>query len=123
MTSSADPDGESENQSAGIPSGIDDLSWSEMMERTILPLTPRSHKGSSGRLAIVGGSARYTGAPYFASMAALKVGSDLVTVFCASEASIPIKCYSPELMVAPVYEASSFDSCVRNGAIESDEAR
>jgi len=33
-------------------------------------------------------------------------------VFCAEEASIPIKCYSPELMVAPVYNAKEFDNAL-----------
>jgi ATP-dependent NAD(P)H-hydrate dehydratase len=46
-------------------------------------------------------------------MASLKVGADLVTVFTASEAAIPIKCYSPELMVAPVYTAKEFDDIVK----------
>lgn len=31
------------------------------------------------------------------------MGADLVSVFCAEEAAIPIKCYSPELMVLPIY--------------------
>jgi hypothetical protein len=102
---------------------IDNLTWSQMVQRTIPPLTSQSHKGSSGRVGIMGGSARYSGAPYYASMAALKVGSDLATVFCASEASTPIKCYSPELMVSPVYQASQFDSLVKNGEMQSDEGR
>uniref|UniRef100_A0A7S4R5I8 ATP-dependent (S)-NAD(P)H-hydrate dehydratase n=1 Tax=Ditylum brightwellii TaxID=49249 RepID=A0A7S4R5I8_9STRA len=36
-------------------------------------------------------------------------GTDLAFVFCAEEAAIPIKCYSPELMVAPVYNAAEFE--------------
>lgn len=102
---------------------FEDSNWNDMIERTILPLTCQGHKGSSGRVAIVGGSAMYTGAPYYAGMAALKVGSDLATVFCALEASIPIKCYSPELMVLPAYEASTFDALVKNGETETNEAR
>jgi hypothetical protein len=39
------------------------------------PLTSSCHKGSSGRIGILGGSARYTGAPYYAAMASLKVGT------------------------------------------------
>ena len=57
------------------------------------PLTSKSHKGSHGRIAIFGGSEKYTGAPYYAAQSALNVGVDLVTIFCAKEASIPIKCY------------------------------
>jgi ATP-dependent NAD(P)H-hydrate dehydratase len=61
----------------------------------------------------LGGSPRYTGAPYYAAMASLKVGADLSFVFCAKEAAIPIKCYSPELMVASVYVGEEFDSVVK----------
>lgn len=77
--------------------------------KCIPPLSHSSHKGSSGRVGVLGGSAQYTGAPYYAAMSALKTGSDLAFVFCADEAAVPIKCYSPELMVAPVYNAKQFD--------------
>lgn len=80
------------------------------MIKCIVPMTSESHKGSSGRVGVLGGSARYTGAPYYASMASLKVGADLAYVFCAEEAAMAIKCYSPELMVSPVYCAKDFDA-------------
>jgi ATP-dependent NAD(P)H-hydrate dehydratase len=41
-------------------------------------------------------------------MAALRTGVDLATVYCAEEAATPLKCYSPELMVQPVYCARTF---------------
>lgn len=62
------------------------------------------HKGQSGRIGVVGGSVEYTGAPYFAGMSALKFGADLVHIFCCRDAAIPIKSYSPELMVHPVLD-------------------
>ncbi len=65
----------------------------------IPPLSYALNKGAQGRVAVIGGSPDYTGAPYYAAMAALKVGADLATVYCAEEAAVPIKCYSPELMV------------------------
>jgi len=80
------------------------------MSQCILPLSFDSHKGSSGRVGVLGGSAQYTGAPYYAAMASLKAGADLAYVFCAQEACLPIKSYSPELMVAPVYNAAGFDA-------------
>lgn len=43
------------------------------------------------------------GAPYYAGAAALKMGADLAFVFCATEACVPIKSYSPELMVTSFY--------------------
>ena len=55
-------------------------------------------------------------------MASLKVGADLAFVFCAQEASVPIKCYSPELMVAPVYSAAEFDRLVQSNQESSEEA-
>jgi ATP-dependent NAD(P)H-hydrate dehydratase len=82
---------------------------SEAHAKCFLPLSSSNHKGSSGRIGVLGGSARYTGAPYYAGMAALQTGADLVYVFCAQEAALAIKSYSPELMVAPVYTAAAFD--------------
>ncbi|EJK62079.1 hypothetical protein THAOC_17323 [Thalassiosira oceanica] len=73
------------------------------------PLTSTSHKGSHGRIAVLGGNEKYTGAPYYAANAALHCGVDLATVFCASEASVPIKCYSPELMVQAIYSIDVLD--------------
>jgi ATP-dependent NAD(P)H-hydrate dehydratase len=84
----------------------------DLLDACILPLSSDAHKGSSGRIGIVGGSERYTGAPYYAGMAALHVGSDLAFVFCADEASLAIKSYSPELMVAPIYSAKEFNKTV-----------
>ncbi|KAL7478938.1 hypothetical protein ACHAW6_004692 [Cyclotella cf. meneghiniana] len=93
-------------------------SFSSDHARALFPqLTSAAHKGSHGRIAIFGGSDRYTGAPYYAASAALKCGVDLVTVFCAKEASIPIKCYSPELMVQSVYSVEEFDDMVKEDVI------
>ncbi|KAJ4461535.1 putative carbohydrate kinase-related domain protein [Paratrimastix pyriformis] len=37
-------------------------------------------------------------------MSALRLGCDLSHVFCAKQAGIPIKCYSPDLIVHPYFE-------------------
>lgn len=68
-----------------------------------------NHKGASGKIAVVGGSFEYTGAPYFASISALKTGADLVHVFCTHDAAIPIKCYSPELIVHPLLQLDKLE--------------
>jgi ATP-dependent NAD(P)H-hydrate dehydratase len=86
----------------------------ESINKCILPLSSNSHKGSSGRIGILGGSAVYTGAPYYAAMASLQTGADLAYIFTAQEAVTAIKCYSPELMVAPVYSATEFSNLVVN---------
>jgi ATP-dependent NAD(P)H-hydrate dehydratase len=75
--------------------------------KSIVPtLSHKLHKGQAGRVGILGGSDDYTGAPYFSAMAALKMGTDLVHVFCASRAANAIKSYSPELMVHPYLETT-----------------
>lgn len=89
------------------------LAWNEvatLASAIIPPLTYLEHKGSMGRIAVLGGSRDYTGAPYYAAKAALKFGGDLSFVFCSEQAATPIKCYSPELMVTPVYQDSVFSA-------------
>ncbi|XP_067842824.1 ATP-dependent (S)-NAD(P)H-hydrate dehydratase [Heptranchias perlo] len=50
---------------------------------------------------------KYTGAPYFAAIASLKVGADLSHVFCSEDAAPVIKSYSPNVIVHPVLDRSS----------------
>lgn len=73
-----------------------------LMKSSIPSLSSHMHKGQAGRIGIIGGSKQYTGAPYFAGISALKVGADIVHVFTDSDAAIPIKSYSPELIVHPL---------------------
>ncbi|XP_052871623.1 ATP-dependent (S)-NAD(P)H-hydrate dehydratase, partial [Anopheles cruzii] len=76
--------------------------------RNIVPhLETDRHKGQAGRIGIVGGSLEYTGAPYFAAISALKVGADLVHVFCPQAAAQVIKSYSPELIVHPLLDSNN----------------
>lgn len=93
---------------------------SDHVSSLIPKLTSTAHKGSHGRIAIFGGSEKYTGAPYYAASAALNCGVDLVTVFCAKEAAIPIKCYSPELMVQSVYSVEELDG-IRDAPSEKQQ--
>lgn len=65
------------------------------------PLAHSKYKGQAGRVAVFGGCIEYTGAPYFAGISSLKVGADLVRLFCMKEAGPVVKSYSPELMVHP----------------------
>ncbi|XP_041970935.1 ATP-dependent (S)-NAD(P)H-hydrate dehydratase [Aricia agestis] len=75
-----------------------------LINSCIPPLSGSSHKGQAGRIGIVGGSLEYTGAPYFAAISALKVGADLVHVFCSASSAPIIKSYSPELIVHPLLD-------------------
>jgi ATP-dependent NAD(P)H-hydrate dehydratase len=83
---------------------------SEFLRSLVPTLTHSLHKGQMGRIGVFGGSREYTGAPYYAAKASLLMGGDLATIYCASEASLPIKCYSPELMVSPWYDVTAIES-------------
>ena len=63
-----------------------------------------NYKGVHGRVGIVGGARDYAGAPYFASMSALRLGADLAYVICSQGASQVIKGYSPDLIVMPLLD-------------------
>jgi len=54
------------------------------MIRALLPKRPKDgHKGTFGKVMAVAGSANYTGAPYLAASAAMRVGAGLVTLAVA----------------------------------------
>jgi hydroxyethylthiazole kinase-like uncharacterized protein yjeF len=59
---------------------------------------PESHKGDFGRLFVIGGSSRYTGAPALVGLAALRSGVDLVTIAAPVEAAKVISSFSPDLI-------------------------
>ncbi|RWS15148.1 ATP-dependent (S)-NAD(P)H-hydrate dehydratase-like protein [Dinothrombium tinctorium] len=75
---------------------------------SIIPeLSFKAHKGVNGRIAVVGGCREYTGAPFFSAISALKLGADLVYVFCTQDAAPVIKSYSPELIVYPLLDRTT----------------
>lgn len=75
----------------------------------------------AGRIGVLGGSIDYAGAPYYAGMAALRVGAELVHVLTAHEATLPIKSYSPELMVSAVYSFAKISAPGSDAQLEADE--
>ncbi|KAM7205524.1 Ribokinase-like protein [Naviculisporaceae sp. PSN 640] len=76
------------------------------VRRMIPPMLDRFHKGQMGRVAVIGGSEDYTGAPYFSAMASARLGCDMSHVICTPTASTVIKSYSPNLMVHPLMRSS-----------------
>lgn len=72
------------------------------VRKIVPPMLEKFHKGQLGRVAVIGGSADYTGAPYFSAMASARLGCDLSYVFCEPSAAPTIKSYSPNLMVSPI---------------------
>jgi NAD(P)H-hydrate epimerase len=59
---------------------------------------PEAHKGEHGRLLIVGGSSRYTGAPALVGLAALRSGADLAVVAAPAETALVVSSFSPDLI-------------------------
>jgi len=63
---------------------------------------PDARKGDAGKVLVVGGSVNYTGAPYFAAMAALKAGCDLSYVAAPIKAARKISILGPDLIIYPL---------------------
>ncbi|CZT42216.1 probable ATP-dependent (S)-NAD(P)H-hydrate dehydratase [Rhynchosporium secalis] len=94
------------------------------VRKMVPPMLEKFHKGQMGRIAVIGGSEDYTGAPYFSAMASARLGADMSHVICEPQAAQVIKTYSPNLMVHPLMRqsthASSSDSAdsVAKGIID-----
>ncbi|MDR3075086.1 MAG: NAD(P)H-hydrate dehydratase [Candidatus Methanoplasma sp.] len=64
------------------------------------PVSPKnSHKGSNGRLLIIGGGPYY-GAPAMSALAAMRVGSDIVRLAVPESCSSKIAVFSPVFMIS-----------------------
>jgi ATP-dependent NAD(P)H-hydrate dehydratase len=75
-----------------------------VIESTFPILTPFKKKGDNGLIGVIGGSLEYSGAPYYSGISSLKSGADVAHIFCHKDAVIPIKSYSPELIVHPGFD-------------------
>lgn len=74
--------------------------------KTIFPkVLYNSYKGQNGRMCIIGGSLNYTSSPFYSAISQLKGGADLAHIICTKQAAIPIKSYSPEIIVHPYINA------------------
>ncbi|KAK7752773.1 hypothetical protein SLS62_005325 [Diatrype stigma] len=76
------------------------------VRQMVPPMLEKFHKGQLGRVAVIGGSEDYTGAPYFSAMASAKLGCDMSHIICTPGAAAVIKTYSPNLMVHPLMRQS-----------------
>ncbi len=83
-----------------------------------LPKRPReSHKGSNGRVLIVGGGPGMPGALRLAGEAALRVGAGLVRVAGATENLVAVTATRPELIYLPVSSVTSLDEPMRSADV------
>jgi len=67
------------------------------------------HKGQSGRILVIGGSSKYSGAPTLAALAALNSGSDIVVLAVPSSLVTAVRGFSPNLIVASLDSSNEFD--------------
>ncbi|EHY53947.1 hypothetical protein HRR83_004591 [Exophiala dermatitidis] len=91
------------------------------VRKLVPPMLEKFHKGQLGRVAVIGGSADYTGAPYFSAMASARLGCDLSYVFCEPSAAQTIKSYSPNLMVSPILRSTASISQAQKDSDASGE--
>ncbi|EEA06691.1 carbohydrate kinase domain-containing protein, putative [Cryptosporidium muris RN66] len=92
--------------------------------RSIVPqLNMDLRKGSLGKIGVIGGSLEYTGASYFAGISSLTIGADLCHIFCTPEASLPIKSYSPDLIVHPLLPSSNLEATIEDCTLYIDNIR
>lgn len=82
----------------------------ELFEK--LERSASSHKGQNGKVLVIGGSGKYTGAPALAAEAALRTGADLVKILTSEEARPVVQGFSENLIV------ESYGERFDNGSIK-----
>jgi NAD(P)H-hydrate epimerase len=65
----------------------------------ILYRPPHAHKGTFGRVVVMGGSYGMCGAPYFAAKSAYRAGAGLVEIFTDEAGRIPLQTLIPEAVL------------------------
>ncbi|KAI0482526.1 H-hydrate dehydratase [Xylariaceae sp. FL0804] len=93
------------------------------VRQMVPPMLEKFHKGQLGRVAVIGGSEDYTGAPYFSAMASARLGCDMSHIICTPGAGAVIKTYSPNLMVHPLMRQSPSPSAPSPPESETDPAK
>ena len=87
-----------------------------------LPSRPaRAHKGTFGRVLVIGGSVGMSGAAYFSAKAALRAGAGLVEIFAPSENRIIYQTQLPEALLT-LYDPQKFDEAQLIAAIKRADA-
>jgi NAD(P)H-hydrate epimerase len=88
--------------SIGIPHELELFVGPGDLKLAYKPRDIFSHKGENGRVLVVGGSHRYSGAPALAALAALRIGIDLSIIAVPYYIANAIRSYSPDLIVQPL---------------------
>jgi len=76
-----------------------------------------AHKGSSGRVLVIGGGPGMPGAVRLAGIAALRAGAGLVTVAAAAENIAAVTAATPELIYLPVSSVTNLDEALAAASV------
>lgn len=102
---SSPPGSPGTGSSPSVNDPLTTASFLSVFPSVIPSLDESAHKGSAGRIGVIGGSRFYTGAPFYAAFSTLRLGGDLSYVITSKGAASVIKNYSPELIVCPVLDS------------------
>ena len=87
----------------------------------LLPRPKRAHKGTFGRVLVIGGSVGMSGAAYLAAKAAYRAGAGLVEIFAPAENRIIYQTQLPEALLT-LYDPNALDKNALRAAIERADA-
>jgi hydroxyethylthiazole kinase-like uncharacterized protein yjeF len=87
------------------------------LARHLPPRRRDSHKGSHGRVLVIGGGNGMPGALRLAGEAALRAGAGLVTVAGSPENLVAVTASRPELIYLPVGSGGSLDEAIRGADV------
>jgi len=82
----------------GLPYEFERFTGPGDVTLAVKPRLPEAHKGTVGRLLVIGGSNVFSGAPALAAMAALRAGVDVVSVAAPEKTATVISSMSPALI-------------------------
>lgn len=106
----------------GIPVPQDAAHLLKKDDLTRLPPRPaRAHKGTFGRVLVIGGSYAMSGAAYFTAKAAYRAGAGLVEIFAPEQNRIIYQTQLPEALLT-LYDPENLDKNVLRAAIERADA-
>lgn len=106
----------------GIPAPTDAAQTLERADLAALPpRSVRGHKGSFGRILIIGGSVGMSGAAYFAAKAAYRTGAGLVEIFAPEQNRLIYQTQLPEALLT-LYDPKTPDKKALREAIDRADA-
>jgi hydroxyethylthiazole kinase-like uncharacterized protein yjeF len=82
----------------GLPPEFERFTGPGDVSLAVKPRFSDAHKGTFGRLLVIGGSDVFSGAPALVAMAALRVGADVVSVAAPEKTAYAISSMSPALI-------------------------